>query len=245
MGKEARHLKKVCSPPENLELRILPKPSADISNRSATLHPANTQRLVSFCNANTLGFISSVHRSCLTRSKRVQRERCCCFNSMELDLLWCRSHCRRRFTATDTPDANGGFLITAITGLRNGITITGLQPTGTAIPGNEPYAVDNLISLGPGPQLTKSGFGFSTADGNFSNPFFADFLPSPEYLEFFSTPPFTDDGQGPGDSELPVQFNATPVPEPAPFVLASVCLHWQTRVGKTRVGTRRYNPFCQ
>src|SRR5438309_1619096 len=69
------------------------------------------------------------------------------------------------FTATDTPDTNDGFLITAITGTRNGITVTGLQPTGTAIPGNEPFAVDNLIFLGPGPQLTKNGFGFSTADG--------------------------------------------------------------------------------
>jgi len=135
------------------------------------------------------------------------------------------------FTTEDAPDANGGFLITAIAGMRNGIAITGLQSTGTAIPGNEPYAVDNRVFLGPEPQLTTSGFGFSTADGDFSNPFFADFLPSPEYLEFFSTPPFTDGGQGPGDSELPIRFNATPVPEPAPSVLllgvAAAGLFWR------------------
>ncbi len=123
------------------------------------------------------------------------------------------------FTAADTADASGGFLITAITGLRNGIAITGLQPAGTAIPGNEPFAVDDLVFLRPGSQLTVDGFGYSTADGNFANAFFADFLPSPGYLEFFSAPPFTDGGQGPGDSELPIQFAATPVPEPVPSVL--------------------------
>ena len=122
------------------------------------------------------------------------------------------------FTTEDTPDADGGFLITAITGTRNGSLITHLQPAGTAIPGNEPFAVDNLVFVGPEPQLNKNGFGFATADGNFTNPFFADFLPSPGYLEFFSTPPFTD-GLGPGDSELPIQFEATPVPEPTSSLL--------------------------
>jgi len=100
------------------------------------------------------------------------------------------------FTTADTPDANGAFLIKSISGERNGIAITALQPTGTAIPGNEPFTVDNLVLPGPGPQLTVHGFGFSTADGNFANPFFADFLSPPAYLEFFSTPPFTDAGEG-------------------------------------------------
>jgi hypothetical protein len=109
------------------------------------------------------------------------------------------------FTTDETPDANGGYLITAISGARNGVNITGLQAPGTWIPGNEPFAVDDLVFLGPGPQLTSHGFGFSTSDGNFSNPFYADFLPSPEYLEFF----------------LPVQFSAIPVttPEPATYAL--------------------------
>ena len=120
------------------------------------------------------------------------------------------------FTTGDMPSQDGGFLITSITGTRNGTLITGLQPAGTAIPGNEPFAVDNLVFNGPDPKLTVDGFGFATADGNFANPFYADFLPSPGYLEFFSTPPFTDNGQGAGDSETPIHFNATPVPEPTP-----------------------------
>jgi hypothetical protein len=118
------------------------------------------------------------------------------------------------FTTVDSPDANGGYLITGITGTRNGITIIGLQASGTSIPGNEPYVVDNLVFLGSGPQLTSNGFGFSTADGASANPFYADFLPAPGYLEFFSTP-------GLGSSELPVQFSATlvAVPEPATWGL--------------------------
>ncbi len=123
------------------------------------------------------------------------------------------------FTTTDTPDGTGAFLITAISGERNGIAITGLQPPGTAIPGNEPFAVDDLVRRGAGPQLTGNGFGFSTADGNFANPFFADFTSPPGYLEFFSTPPFTDAGGGATDSERAVQFTASPVPEPASLLL--------------------------
>jgi hypothetical protein len=112
-------------------------------------------------------------------------------------------------------NGSGYYQIVGITGLRNGDAITGLQPTGTPIPGNEPYAIDNLISLGA-PRLTVNGFGFSTAAGDFANPFFADFLPTPGYLEFFSAPPFTP-VIGPEDSELPVVFTAaltTAVPEP-------------------------------
>jgi hypothetical protein len=128
------------------------------------------------------------------------------------------------FTTVDSPDGNGGYLITGITGTRNGIPITGLQAPGTSIPGNEPYLVDDLVFLGPGPQLTSGGFGFSTADGNYSNPFYADFLPTPGYLEFFSTPPFT----GSTSAELPVQFSATPVsvPEPATWGLVLSVLVW-------------------
>ena len=115
-------------------------------------------------------------------------------------------------TTADTADSQWLFQIVGITGTRNGQTITGLQPTGTAIPGNEPFAVDNLLSAS-GPQLTGNGFGYAIADGTFANPFFADFLSPASYLEFFSAPPFTS-GIGPEDSELPVHFTAA-VPEPA------------------------------
>ncbi len=114
------------------------------------------------------------------------------------------------FTTLDSPDAQGGYLITAITGARNGQTITALQPTGTWIPGNEPYAVDNLVFAGAGPELTKAGFGFALADGTYSNPFYADFLPTPEYLEFYSMP------DSDSSTELAVAFSATLVSTPEP-----------------------------
>ncbi|MBV8886182.1 MAG: hypothetical protein JO235_19615 [Chroococcidiopsidaceae cyanobacterium CP_BM_RX_35] len=124
------------------------------------------------------------------------------------------------FITNDTPDSSGFYLITEITGTRNGDIITGLQPTGTAIPGNEPFAVDNLISLGS-QQLTSNGFGFSTAAGNYVNPFFADFLSPQVYLEVFSAPPFISGSLGPQDSELPISFSANlqpaAVPEPSPL----------------------------
>src|SRR4051794_17013559 len=59
------------------------------------------------------------------------------------------------FSTAEIPDPTGGYLITGITGTRNGMPIVGLQPTGTAIPGNEPFDVDNLVFLQQGPQLTK------------------------------------------------------------------------------------------
>lgn len=128
------------------------------------------------------------------------------------------------FTTNDTPDDLGFYLISGITGTRNGETILGLQPTGTSIPGNEPFHVDNLISLNP-QQLTGEGFGYYTSGGNYSNPFFASFLPTPGYLEVFSAAPFTpgSDNFGPEDSELPIQFTATlkPIPEPT-FILSSL-----------------------
>jgi hypothetical protein len=127
------------------------------------------------------------------------------------------------FSTNDIPDALGFYLITAITGARNGETITALQTTGTPIPGNEPFAVDNLVRL-DGPQLTHDGFGYAIAGGTYANPFFADFLSPPGYLEFFSSPPFTG-GSGTGDSELPIVFAATlTVPEPNTWALLLIGL---------------------
>ncbi|MBD2514366.1 PEP-CTERM sorting domain-containing protein [Nostoc sp. FACHB-973] len=119
------------------------------------------------------------------------------------------------FITNDTPDDLGFYQILGITGTRNGETITGLQPAGTPIPGNEPFNVDNLISLNA-QQLTGDGFGYSTSGGNYSSPFFASFLPTPGYLEVFSAPPFVPGAEnlGPEDSELTISFSASIVTVP-------------------------------
>ncbi|MGK7939739.1 MAG: PEP-CTERM sorting domain-containing protein [Crocosphaera sp.] len=123
----------------------------------------------------------------------------------------------------DISDDNGFYLITDITGKRNDEIITSLWPTGTSIPGNEPFILDNLIRLN-GEQLTSSGLGFLTSEGNFINLFFADFLQPPGYFEIFSAPPFVPgfENFGPEDSELPVIFTATLVPVPEPSTIISL-----------------------
>jgi len=114
------------------------------------------------------------------------------------------------FTTTDTPDPDGFYTITAIGGLRNGVAITGLEAAGSAIPGNDPYAVDNLVSI-TGAQLTWSGFGYALADGSWANAF-SDGSTAWEYL---SVPPYPE-GAG---QEAAVAFSAAPVPEPAAGIL--------------------------
>jgi hypothetical protein len=110
------------------------------------------------------------------------------------------------FTTNDAPDEPGFYQIVGITGADNGVTITGLQPTGTAIHGNEPYAVDNLVSAAE-PHLTTHGFGFSLANGNYANPFYN----ASSYYEYLSAPPYVS-GAGP---ERPLSFSAVIVPEPS------------------------------
>jgi hypothetical protein len=119
------------------------------------------------------------------------------------------------FTTDDAPDANGFYRITGIAGSRNGAAIAGLQQTGTAVPGNEPYAVDNLVSTAA-PQLTEHGFGFSLANDYFANPFQSA---SGSY-EYLSVPPYAS-GAGP---ETQVSFTAGIVPEPGslPLMIASL-----------------------
>lgn len=121
------------------------------------------------------------------------------------------------FTTTDTADADGFHEITAITGTRNGDAITGLYPTGQAIPGNEPFELDNLIRFGPLDQITVHGFGFATASGGYSNPFYADFLNPATYMEVFTT-------SAGGYSEVPIAFTASVVPEPASIALLLAAL---------------------
>jgi hypothetical protein len=113
---------------------------------------------------------------------------------------------------TDTDIDGDGFVnIIGIKGKRNGDKITGLYLAGTSIPGNSPYAGDNLIAYAkpmPSPQLTGNGFQFSVEGGGFSNVFFADFLQPQGYLEFHSMPPYPEGVTAP-NSEARVIFQAS------------------------------------
>jgi hypothetical protein len=102
------------------------------------------------------------------------------------------------FTTDVNPDAHGFYQITGITGSANGGTITGLQPTGTAIPGNSGYRVDNLVSS-TGAQLTEHGFGFSVSNGEYHNPFY-----NKDHFDYISLPPYVD-GAG---AEPTIHFTA-------------------------------------
>jgi hypothetical protein len=109
------------------------------------------------------------------------------------------------FTTTDTPNADGFYEITKIKGEANGIAITGLQPAGTSIPGNDGYPVDGLVRT-EAPQLSLHGFAYSLADGTYANPFYGDHFVPPGVYAFFSDPPNRK------TSEPLVKFTATIVP---------------------------------
>lgn len=127
-------------------------------------------------------------------------------------------HASGLLSTSDTSDPDGFYEVLSISGSRNGVAISGLFPTGQAIPGNEPFTLDNLIrSTGPS-QLTVHGLGFALADGSYANPFYADFLSPAIHLEVLTK----------GKSllsELPIAFIATrlptAVPEPASLVLVA------------------------
>ncbi|MBS0641873.1 MAG: PEP-CTERM sorting domain-containing protein [Proteobacteria bacterium] len=155
------------------------------------------------------------------------------------DLTWSWSYAGPGIAATgtfvtdDTPDGAGFYQITDISGQRNGVVITGLQPTGTPIPGNEPYAVDNLVSPAV-PALTGDGFGYAMQDGTYANVFWAEFLPTPGYLEFFSAPLIATLAAS-LTTELPVTFSAILIPEPASVTLIAAA----AALGLTRTRRRR------
>jgi hypothetical protein len=109
------------------------------------------------------------------------------------------------FTTKDTPNADGFYEITAISGEANGVAIVGLQPAGTAIPGNDGYPVDDLVRT-DAPRLTMHGFGYALADGTFANPFYGAHFAKPDYCAFFSDPPNRR------HSEPAVTFTATTAP---------------------------------
>ena len=76
-------------------------------------------------------------------------------------------------TTKDTPNADGFYEIIGIKGEMNGVAITGLQPAGMSIPGNDGYPVDSLVKT-QAPQLSLHGFGYALADGTYANPFYGD-----------------------------------------------------------------------
>jgi hypothetical protein len=109
------------------------------------------------------------------------------------------------FTTSDAPNADGYYEITGITGEANGVSIRGLQPAGTSIPGNDGYPVDNLVGV-PAPQLTESGFAFALTNGTYANPFYGAHFSPPGLYAFLSDP------AAGRTSEPPVVFTATVVP---------------------------------
>ncbi|HEY5204928.1 MAG TPA: hypothetical protein VIJ63_10050 [Roseiarcus sp.] len=109
------------------------------------------------------------------------------------------------FTTKDAPDADGFYAITGIKGEMNGVAITGLQPPGTSIPGNDGYPVDSLVRT-EAPQLSLHGFGYALADGTYANPFYGDRFVPPCVYAFFS------DAKNSKTSEPLVKFTATIVP---------------------------------
>jgi hypothetical protein len=108
-------------------------------------------------------------------------------------------------TTKDTPDAGGFYAITGIKGEMNGVAITGLQPPGTSIPGNDGYPVDGLIKA-KAPHLSLHGFGYALADGTYANPFYGDHFVPPAVYAFFSDPAHKK------TSEPLVTFKATKAP---------------------------------
>jgi hypothetical protein len=91
------------------------------------------------------------------------------------------------FTTSDTRNADGFYEIIGIKGEMNGVAITGLQPAGTSIPGNDGYPVDGLVRTEV-PQLSLHGFAYALADGTYANPFYGDHFVPPGVYAFFSDP---------------------------------------------------------
>ena len=119
-------------------------------------------------------------------------------------LSWCWSFAgsgvsaRGSFVTEKNADGEGFYRITKIAGRANSASVTALQATGTSVPGNAGYPVDNLVRQ-TAPQLTKHGFGFLAADGAYHNPFYLQ-----EYRDYISRRPYPD-GKG---AEPTIQFKA-------------------------------------
>ena len=124
------------------------------------------------------------------------------------------------FTTKDAPDADGFYEITAIKGEANGVAITGLQPPGTSIPGNDGYPVDNLVRT-EAPQLSMHGFGYALADGTYANPFYGAHFAKPDTYAFFSDPANAARANPPWPSPRRSRHSAClrGAPSPRPFRL--------------------------
>lgn len=116
---------------------------------------------------------------------------------------------------SDLPDPTGAVQILGISGMRNGVAISALWPTGQAIPLNDGYPVDNLLLVRP-PHLSLHGFGYALADGSYANPFFASFTQPPSAAEFWSNP---QQPAGLQTREGPIALTITTVPEPTAWQL--------------------------
>jgi hypothetical protein len=112
--------------------------------------------------------------------------------------------------AGDRGGATDSVEIIAISGVRNGVAIVALQPRGTAIPGNEPYRVDNRL-FRRAPWLTGDGVGFRLADGSYANVFFQTHTAPHDTREYFSRAPFVDGTLGPEDAETRLEWQIEPV----------------------------------
>lgn len=130
------------------------------------------------------------------------------------------------FDTNDVADAKGYYQITAISGQRNGDAIIGLYPTGSAIPGNGNFAVDNLMRVNAGGQITKAGFGYALQGDAYANPFYATFLNPKVYFEVYT--------QGSTYAEQRVAFSATPIPEPSSLALLALVATAATAVTVVR-----------
>ena len=114
-------------------------------------------------------------------------------------------------TTEDVSDEEGFYNITSMSGERNGVAIANLTEVGEAVPGNEPFAIDNAIREGTDDdpsQLRSAGIGLILEDGNYLNPYYASWETS--YIEVYSVAPFLVNFSnfGPEDGYEKVDFTA-------------------------------------